>query len=314
MQERFVRMRRIAVGSILALCATVIFLQSVKLKSIQLDLSDLQDELDSKQHEIQKFSKELGLANSTIVKQNELIDQYEQDKKTGTVAPVKTKLKPISRDQVNVAVSGIADTGSQTSEQAVPGITSYTWSDKANRFHLVDPNIKQSGDEQFDYRLKIKITGYVLADPSGKVQARQVAAQEVYHDENGEHLGEKLEIESSTFQYIKTVKPRSLLDIFHLRAYSQFDSLANPGLGLEFANFGYYEPYVNIGMGSYVAIDTASLPGSLPSSRFGIGLQYWLIPPAFSTNIGVGLGISTPLDDFAGRFIISGNLVFYLSN
>jgi hypothetical protein len=126
--------------------------------------------------------------------------------------------------------------------------------------------------------------------------------------------GPPLPIEDNIYQYSLPKPEKKLFDVFRLRGYALFDTSLNPGFGVELLNVGRYFDYVNIGLGPFASIEVSDLPNSLQSSLLGLGLQYTLAPPAISTNIGIGLGIATPADDLFGRFQITGNVIFYLTN
>jgi len=272
--------------------------------------------------DIQKANTKLGLAESAIVSKDTIIKKYESDIEALNleVSDLRAKVnaQPKSRDSGTIIIyqevpGGTQDTGSKD------GATTYSWIDPTGRFHLIDPDIAKSGNENFSYKLKIRVTGYVLADPTGTIQARQVIAQEIIERTNSdgsvsEELGSPLPIENNIYEYSPQKIERKISDIIRPRAYALFDTSLNPGFGVELFNFGNYFDYFNIGAGPFISIETSGFPANLQGSLLGIGAQYTLVPPLVSTNIGIGIGVSTPADDFLGRFVVTGNIIFYLTN
>ena len=313
--------------------AALFFLSSAALFAFFLDLrQDLKDAnaalaaktayIAGQKSEIQKANTKLGLAESSIVTKDSLIKQYEGDigRLNIEVEDLRAKVnaQPQSHDSGTIIIYQETPGGTQNTGENNGAIT-YDWLDTTGRFHLTDPDISKSGNEKFTYKLKIRVTGYVLADPTGTIQARQVIAQEVVEKVNpdgsvSETLGKPLPIENNIYEYTPPRSERRLSDIIRPRAYALFDTSLNPGLGVELFNFGHYFDYFNLGAGPFVSIETSAFPSNLQSSMLGIGAEYVLVPPLVSTNIGLGIGVATPADDFLGRFVVTGNIIFYLTN
>lgn len=268
--------------------------------------------------EIQQANHKLGLAESTVVSRDQVIEDYEKTVKDLDLELTKLKdadkVKPISRDQVVVAIEKKIEGGKQDIIETVPGIVAYSWADPSDRFHLTDPDIKISGNEEFSYKLKLRVTGYVLQDETGGFRARQVIAQEVYTENGKEILGPPLEIQNNIYEYAPTVRKKTIFDMWHPRAFVLLDNNYDPGIGVELLNLGNYLDYVNLGVGPFIAFELNKVPGSLPASRLGLGVQYTFLPPLLSTNIGVGLGISSPFNSLLQQYEVTGNVIFYFTN
>ena len=333
----------IAAGAFAIIAAFLVF-AVFELKSALADanaaIAAQQAQLIGEKEQLQKANVKLGLAESSVVSKDVLLARYKKDVEDlniqlGALKGGK-KPTPSSSDSGTVIASGNATgSGSATVTPGAspggggagsiqqlplpPGIISYSWRDTAGRFHLEDPDIASPGDESFTYKLKIRVNGYILEDPTGKIRGRQVIARELVEKKNPDgsvsvEEGPPLPIEDNIYLYSIQKPQKKLSDIFGLRGYAFFDTSLNPGVGLELLNIGRYFDYVNIGAGPFISIEVDSLPGSLQSSLLGIGLQYTLVPPAISTNIGLGLGIATPADDLFGRFQVTGSIIFYLTN
>ena len=267
--------------------------------------------LSTEKDSLQKANAKLGLAETSLVTKESLIADYEETtknlKKELDVLKSKVDVKPISKDSVVVVVDNTIKGGEQTAEQTPEGTIEYRWSSKDHRFKLYDPDIAKSDNEEFKYDFKIKVTGYVLSDESGNFQARQVIAQEILPDGS---VGRELPIENNIFQYSIKKKEASLLDIFHPRLFALLDTSVSPGFGVELLNLGNYIKYANVGIGPFVSVGVNDLPNSLQDSKIGLGVQY-TIP---NTNLGLGVGVSTPANDLFQKVVVSGNLVFMLTN
>jgi len=291
-----------------------------------------QGQITGQKSELQRANARLGLAESDLVSRDSIIAKYKKDVEDLNIQIGRLKgggrPKPTSADSGTVAVGGT--TGGEGKLTIVPGdpedkgetsppLASYSWADSSNRFHLLDPDISNPGDETFTYKLKIRVNGYILEDETGKIRGRQVVARELIEKRLPDGTvsveeGPPLPIEDNIYQYSLPKPEKKVFDVFRLRGYALFDTSLNPGIGLELLNIGRYVDYVNIGLGPFLSIEVSDLPRSIQSSLLGLGLQYTLVPPLISTNIGIGLGIATPADDLFGRFQITGNVIFYLTN
>lgn len=319
------QVKTVPVTSIIAAVAIVAFLAMSalgynmwrKLLDAQATIEDQAGALSGSKSELQKMNQQLGLAETTVVSRDKIIKDYvvtmrELKKELDGLKGAK-RVAPISKDKIVVVVEKTIDGGIQTVKEDA-GIVAYNWADPTGRFSLADPNTKTSGDESFKYSLKVRVTGFVLQDSTGAFQARQVVAQEVYTVDGKEVVGPALPLESNIYEYAPKLKESSIFDIWHPRLYVALDTKLTPNVGVELLNGGRYWDYVNVGLGAFVATDVANLPSSVLGSRLGISLQYTFIPPLLSSNIAVGLGISTPFNSFLQDYEVTGSLIFFFTN
>jgi len=289
-----------------------------RLEDAQAIIRSQADGIAGVKSELQKANQALGLAESNIVARDRVIDDYDKMVKDLNIEldDIKdaNRVKPISKDQIVVVIEKKIEGGKQEIITKEEGVIQYAWIDPTNRFSLVDPDIKISGNEEFSYKLRLRVTGYVLQDETGSFRARQVVAQEIYEQDGKIIEGPPVDIENNIYEYAPTIRKKTIFDMWHPRAYVLLDNKLDPGVGVELINIGHYIDYVNIGIGTFIALDTQDFPNNVPSSRLGVGLQYVFIPPLLSTNIGVGLGISSPFDAFMQKYEITGSLIFYFTN
>lgn len=296
---------------------------------------------------LQAFDAKLGIAEATLLIQKDLAKKYKND--IGVfIAELQTKdadlrkkdLEILSHNKTIVNLKNKVK-GGQTStttttivnEKEVELIVDirevcsqtirYTWSDKDNRFHLVDPDISISGNEEFTYSQYLKIKGLVLTDKSGNLQVKKVTVTELIPkiSSDGEIEYEELEdsnvkLVESSFEYTNLAlneKKFKLTDPITLRPMAFMDSSLMPGIGLELVNIGRALPYANIGIVPKFAFDSSDiLGGSLQGSRVGVGLMYHIGPPFIKTNFAIGVSLMTPINNL-GTPILTFDLGFYLT-
>jgi len=323
--------------------------------STKFELSQANTVINSRIAEIQEFSSKLGRAESDLVRQTDLSEQYEGEiksfrkeiaKQTDKIRVKDLKIR--SRDETIAGLQGQISGGNSsviivdvstgesgsTFETVVDvnevcgsdKVLAYRWSDKHQRFELFDPDISKSGDEQFKYSQLIRIKGIVLTDSSGNVQVKRVSAEEVIEVEQEGKVsyeaieGGKVVLVDSKFEYTNEPdKPEGFnwLDPLTLRPMVGFDfPYMTPSIGLEIVNFGRWVPYLNIGLGPKLSFDVSGLPdgdfSSLENSRVGVAAIYHIAPPWLDTNFGLGVSLSTPMNDL-DQLMLSVDLTFYLT-
>jgi hypothetical protein len=293
--------------------------------------------IKAKIEELQSFNSKLGIADSTLLRHQDLIEKYEEEvehlDEDFLELVEKHDLELKSRDRTITGLKG-RETGGRTTVttgnfETIININevcdgkqiAYEWQDKTHRFHLKDPDIAIPNNEVFDYQQWVAIKGFVFTDATGNIQVKKLEIQEVIRNinEEGEVTydiipGGKVTIADSKFEYTnKSPKEESWswFDPITLRPVALFDVVSlQPGLGLELFNLGKWFPLVNIGLVPKVSLDTTL---NMSNSRMGIGAVYHFLPPLVDTNLALGVGVTTPFNDI-GRMMLSVDLIFYLTN
>jgi predicted secreted protein len=296
-----------------------------KYQQAQLDLATQETAAEQSRLEIQKANHALGLAESRLKTEADFNRAHQDEIKVLTDRLKKltgaNKVRPISRDEsVVVSDNTVHGGNSSTSETENPEgvvVRNYSWSSSDGRFHLTDPDIATPNNEEFKYRLALRIRGYIFTDETGKLQARQIEVQELAPGPNGTWIpieGSNLTVEENKFEYVQNVRPKTFWDVFGLRLQAQYDTQLNPGLALEVANLGRYLDWANVGVSAQTSINLKNGWVGLQDSAIGIGVSYALLQPLIDTNVSLGVGILTPVSDLAGRWILTANIGFYLTN
>jgi len=317
----------------------------------QHELNQANVVINARISEIQDFDAKLGRAESDLRRQEDLNEAYEKEvkafqkeiaKQTDKINAKDLKIK--SRDETIAGLRGqlqggnsvvvIVGEGEDGEFETVVDVTevcgeqklAYRWSDEHKRFELFDPNIAESGDEEFKYSQLIRIKGLVLTDDTGNVQVKKITAEEVIRTEqDGEVTYETVEggevvLVESKFEYTNEPGPKPEFDWLApitLRPVVGFDiPYMTPSIGLEVANLGRWIPGANVGIVPKLSFDVSGLPTgdytTLANSRLGILVVYQFIPPLVDTNLGLGLSVSTPMNDL-GTLMLSVDLTFYLT-
>lgn len=294
------------------------------------------DQLTSKDEEIQKLNTDLGISESKILKESELNKKFKSElenfnREFGNIID-EYNLRLQSRDKtianLNNKIKGGTTTVIINETNTVPEqpqSISYEWTNSDGRFKLTDPDIFIFNNEEFSAKQHISILGHILYGKDGQLQIRKVELREVIPDgidKSGKvkykNVGTStIKLVDSQFEYTNNLptQEKHLLDIFNLRLLVSYDTQLTPGLGLEFANIGNFVDYLNIGINTKVSTDlTNPFGGSLNSSRVGIGFNYKFIPPLLDTNLAIGVGLSTPFNDFGSKFILTADAILYITN
>ena len=324
----------------LIVLSSVTYLQFSKIQEHELQLSAFDGE-------IQRLNIDLGISESKLEKESELNAKYKQEisefseefkkelkahnlrlqSRDETIALLKTKIKGgttkvVIKDSVIKSDPEKPESSStDTEKQSI----SYEWKDPSNRFKLVDPDIFVTNNEEFSASQHVRILGHVFYGKDGKLQIKKIELSEVIPDgvdgkgkikyKNAETSTVKLV--DSIFEYTNNLptQEKKFANIFKIRAIASYDSQLTPGLGVELLNIGRFVNYANIGLNTKISADLSDpLKGSLNNSRVGVGINYQFIPPLIDTNLGLGIGISTPLNDFGGKVLVTADLIYYLTN
>lgn len=282
---------------------------------------------------IQEFDADLQLANSRLAQKDELISKYRREieefpaelqklvkkhdlavrSRDSTIAALKSKIRGGT-----TVVGGQPATNGQSEQQAI----SYEWFDKDGRFHLKDPNIWESGNEVFHSNQLLSLKGWVFANKSGRLQIKRLEISEVRKtvSADGKSSYEKLHDSTATlvdsqFEYTEPDKSVRFTDVVWPKLFASYDTAGDVGVGVELLNLGALIDYANVG----VAIEANPnfddiFGGSLSQTRLGANLTYRLAKPVMDTNLGIAVGVSTPANDLGGRWALTGDFIFYLTN
>ena len=319
-----------SVGVVFCLVLFVLFLM-VAVADQKNEVENLRTRLQamSKNHELDilKLNEDLGLADSELVTQKDLVEQYkkqltEKDKEFEKERE-KYKLQIRSRDRLIASLKGQIEGGtSGTGGVVCPGmppekqpVVEYFWEDNLKRFRLDDPDIFVKNNEIFTYSQNIKVKGEVFKDKTGNVQVRRVSVQEVTKE--GKPIeGTKVSVVESAFDYVndkEDPKEKKFIDVFTFRPLATFDIALQPGIGFEFANIGRYVDFLNVGLYGKVSADVSDpVAGSLQNSRVGVGLNYHFVPPFVKTNFAVGAAVNLPFNNLDNP-VLTVDAILYLT-
>jgi hypothetical protein len=318
------------VGFVFILVLFVLFLgTALNEQNKKINVLTMQLEATKKNHELEilNFNKSLGLADSQLVTQKALTEQYKKqltDKdKDFEKEREKYNLDIRSRDRTIATLRGKLNGGnSGTGTVVCPGlppekqpVVDYFWEDNLKRFRLDDPDIFVKNNERFSYSQNIKVKGEVFKDKTGNIQVRRVSIDEV--DSEGNLIPDSsVSIKESEFKYVNEKleeKEKKLIDVFTFRPLAIFDIALQPGIGFEVANLGRYIDYANVGLYGKVSADVSDpLNGSLQNSRLGIGLNYHFIPPFVKTNFAVGAAVNLPFNKLDSP-VLTVDAILYLT-
>lgn len=277
-------------------------------------------------------NKKLGLANTKIASQEELIKQYNEnlsknDKEFEDFRK-KHKLQIKSRDQVIASLSSKIKNGTTVvsgncipDETGKPGVISYSWSDQYGRFKLIDKDIWTPNNEELQVKQYFGVKGEIFADKSGKFRVRKIKIEELY--DSGKEGETKLtpvpdsniEIINNQFIYVTedAKKSKTLADLLTLRPLAIADSGLGIGAGVELINVGKLIDYANIGFYGKLSTNLGTdLLSTVADAKMGIGINYHLIPPLFPANFAVGASINLPFSNLAAP-IVTLDLMLYLT-
>jgi hypothetical protein len=258
--------------AIILLAAVAIFFTGhygcSKSKELETYQRQIKGQLNEKERELQRANRELGLAQSQLLTQEELNRKMKEDSdimsKEFKDFVKKHKLKIRSRDNTIASLKQQLK-GGETTVEVKDDIIAYSWTDKYNRFKLVDPDIFVSGNETFTAHQIYRLRGSVFAQEAGFLETRRLVLEEVVKGLEGKYepLG-TAEIVDSQFDYTVESPESKWYDIFKLRLRMSVDTGYNLGVGVEFLQFRK----VGVGINTRVPV--------LEPAKSSVGLDlYW---------------------------------------
>lgn len=317
------------------LCATFLYFSMQHTAQLTQKLAEADTIASAHVAEAQDFNARLGIAQSELIASKDLTAKYQAEI-TGMSSDFKAltgkyQLQLRSRDQTIASLRGqsaggdtsvvVSNAPTQPGQVCEGKVISYFWKTSDGRFSLKDPDIAKKNDETFEYNQKFQITGYVFADPTGKLQIRKVELAEVeqHAGPDGRLVTTKIPntnptIVDSRFEYTNKIElSKKWTDVFHPRVLALFDTALHPGIGIEVLNLGHYWDWVNLGLYAKVGLDVSNQFSNIQKSTMGIGVAYHLMPPLFDSNVAIGASVNLPFDDLR-KPVFTADFIFYLNN
>ena len=282
----------------------------------------LKGQLTDKERELQALNKELGVSKSDLMTQKELAEKLKEENeeydKKFTAFIKKHNLEVASRDKTIAELKQLIEGGESDvivkdcADLSKNCVIKYSWQDFFNRFKLVDPNIFEKNNEQFESDQVFKIYGEVYQQKEGSLQTRRLVLRELYKKEDGtygEIPGAKAEIVDSEFQYINPPCLEDVDRLFKLRLIALGSVFIHPrpgntklGFGVEFLN------YKGFGLNTHTSFDG----GEEISQHLGLSYNPTLFGEPL--NLAVGVAYGTPFNKFFEEFSLSLGVIFYITN
>jgi hypothetical protein len=300
--------------------------QNAENERLQTYNRQLQGQLSDAERELQAAHHELGVAKSNLITQEELSkkEREEKDKKFADFVK-KHNLKVKSLDRTIAKLKQKTDGGTTTTtvsdSERCNGIeklctVAYNWEDALGRFRLKDPNIFESGNEEFESAQLFKIYGEIYEQQDSSLQIRRLVLREMFRNQDGELEqipGGKADIIESEFSYSNSPAPTetSWRDLFRLRAImvGSISILPNGGQTHLGAGAQFFE-WQKFGINTHTAIDFEDLG----NTEQRLGFSYSPSPFDLDLNLAVHLSLGTPFTGFFKDYTISTGMIFYINN
>jgi hypothetical protein len=283
----------------------------------------MEGKLTTQEQQFEKANDALGVAQSTLLSQNDLIESYKKDKIADTAAFEAFKKK------YNVELQSYQLTIAQLQQQISNGKTivkdtdprlptdsrpdkefttpinpattklAYEWSSGDGRFELDDPDVFVAGNETFKLHQEFKITGQIYQQKTGFLQTEQLTLQEVVVDGKNKDGTPNYKVVntgnvvSSEFKYTvqspDTWVPHK--NVFRLTGVVSGNLGFNNGLHAHFLLGTGLEvlAWRGLGLGVQVYYDA----NAWKESGFGLDLSYRPTIKGNQLNVGFTLGLAT---------------------
>lgn len=175
-----------------------------KTQSAETYARQLHGQLSDKERELEAMNTSLGTAQSRLVSQNSLEEQYKAQLSDKDAAFEKfrqahdLRIKSMSenlealRQQVHqgrghaTELAAASPPGSPAAPSSRP-VIAYEYSDSQGRFHLSDPNIWVEGDETLDVNQLFLLKGEVFAQKNGSLMTERLQLSEVVKARDGSY-------------------------------------------------------------------------------------------------------------------------------
>ncbi len=326
---------------------TVLFINKSKQvnelnAAMDLYKRQMSGQLTEKEQQFQAANQSLGIAQSKLLKQSDLADQYKKD---GIAASAEFEAY---KKKYNVELQSYQRTIAQLQQQLKNGTTvvnatdprlstdpkpdsqfnkpidpaasklSYSWNSGDGRFALDDQDVFTKNNETFTLHQNFRITGEVFRERTGFLQTSRLILEEVVPDGSNSDGSPKYKtvntakVIDSQFKYTadspdKWVPRKGVFGVWGIVTGSiGFNNGLNPrfmlGTGLEFLQVK------GLGVGLQLYLDV----NQWKESGFGFSLSYRPTIRGTQLNLGITAGLATQFQQPFKSYIPMAGLVFYL--
>lgn len=334
--------------------AIVILLFMWKAKSDQLSKLDaamqlykrqMSGQLTEKEQQFQQANLDLGVAQSKLLKQDDLVKSFEAEKIKTTAefeafkkkyqVELESYQKTIAKleQQLHGGVTTVINGGEPRQpgdpapdkqfDKPIDPRTSklaYDWKSTDGRFELSDPDVFSSNNEMFKLKQNFRITGEVYREKAGFLKTQRLTVEEVLPDGKNPDGTVKYktvaqaQIVESKFNYTENAPdswvPRK--GVFGVWGVVSANFALNNGLNPRFL-LGTGLEFINwkgLGLGVQLYLDATVWQ----DSGFGIDLAYRPTIKGATLNIAIDIGLATQFRQPFTSYIPMLGLKFYLWN
>lgn len=299
----------------------------------------LSGQLTEKEQELQAAHLQLGIAQSKLLTQEALTEQYKREKFKTSEEFEQFKKKH------NIEIESFHKTIAKLEQQIKNGTTvvvvepgnntprtdglidpkkdklRYNWKSNDGRFELDDQDVFTPNNETFKLKQTFRIVGEVYREKVGFLKTSKLSIEEVVIDGKNSDgtpkyktVGEAQVVESS-FKYTERAPdyfmPRTRwygawgLVGAHLSVHNLEVQRFLVSTGVRFLQW----PKVGLGLNTQLFIDT----GDVKESGWGLGIDYRPVIKETQLNVGLGFSVHTPFNSNFGReYFYNFGLLFYL--
>lgn len=311
-------------------------------KAMDLYKRQVSGQLTDKEKELQAANQALGIAQSKMMEQKDLISAYQKDKIASDAAFEAYKKK------YNIELESYQRTIAQLQQQLTNGKTvvntdgvrtpsdpppdkqfdhvidpkttklAYEWDSGDGRFVLNDPDIFVSKNEIFKANQSFRVTGEIYREKAGFLKTERLTLEEVVPDGTNSDGSPKYKtinsakIVDSKFNYSEPapdawVPKKGVAGVWGIVTGNfALNNGLNPrfvlGTGVEFIQ------WKGLGVGIQLLFDT----NQWKESGFGIDLAYRPTIKGTRLNVGINLGLGTQFAHPFQSYVPYAGLRFYL--
>lgn len=311
-------------------------------KAMELYKRQVAGQLTEKERQFQEANNALGVAQSKLMEQKELLKAYQKEnikinaefekfKKEHkaelesyqrTIAKLEQQIKDgstvVSHDEPRLPTDPLPDKQFDRPIDPQKSKLAYNWKSKDGRFEFNDPDVFSSNNETFKLRQNFRITGEIYREKAGFLKTHRLIVEEVLPDGKNDDGTTKYktvasaQVVESKFNYSERAPdswvPRK--GVFGIWGTVSANFALNNGLNPRFllgTGFDFIQ-YKGLGLGIQVYIDV----NEWKDSGFGIDLTYRPIVKGTQLNIGIDLGLATQFRQPFQSYIPMVGLKFFL--